>query len=560
MNNYEFQKNIPFEVDKIERADKDYITVSGYATTWNNVDLAGDIVLETAIGDGLSIIDTKILVDHDKLSLKSTVGKIIDVEKDSKGLFIRCKIFKTPLTLEHLIPAIQKGLIENFSIGFRALEWDTSDSGYIFKKIDIKEVSLVSFPANEQANIISVKQQPKEFLDMEDIIKANFDKNLHEIKGEVKILKDLTEKMATKEDLLTLDSNFAKLNENMRMVNTKSNTDEESDLFFKAISSKKYERVQLADHAKSLGGTNNSIINPDGGILVPTSVMNEFIDLTFNETGSLRSAVGVITTNEKFSSMPVVVNAPTAYYRAEAERVNSAQRKFSNVLFSAKSLAVAISATWEFLNYQKAYVKNNILTSMRQALSTRIDYDILNGDPSIGIEGILKNPKVPTYKTAVAGTISWKDIVTAKATLRLGSNPVIIMHKKTLIKLWTETDTTNQPIFNAVNMNQMSNIDMLFGMKVILVGDVDLGITSQGARDTRSMLDTVNASDAFITNADVVVMGDLRTAYKMVISRGLQLFEDSTNDMASQIINWYGFTDIDGKVVDETALVKIKIK
>lgn len=133
-------------------------TVEGYASTYD-LDAVGDIVVPGAykrtIQNRLGRI--KVMRDHE-----SPIGVPIHAEEDSKGLFTRSRISDTQLGNETLT-LIRDGVLDRMSIGYEVpkggsefAKKDGADVRYL-KEIKLYEWSIVTFPANDAANVTGVK-------------------------------------------------------------------------------------------------------------------------------------------------------------------------------------------------------------------------------------------------------------------------------------------------------------------------------------------------------------------------------------------------------------------
>jgi uncharacterized protein len=154
--------------------------ISGYASTWGNVDSYGDIIQRGAFAGTLAFFLENGLTLHQH-QMRVPIGKPIECYEDEKGLFIRAKISDTTAGRDCLT-LVRDKVIRKLSIGFepegysmlseeqgrailgdagyeealKALPW-YSDGLRLLTQIKLYEVSLVSFPANEQAEILAVR-------------------------------------------------------------------------------------------------------------------------------------------------------------------------------------------------------------------------------------------------------------------------------------------------------------------------------------------------------------------------------------------------------------------
>jgi flagellin-like hook-associated protein FlgL len=80
------------------------------------------------------------------------------MEESDEGLLIRAKISETVLGNETL-NLVKDGAIRSFSVGFIPVKDEKKDKTIIRKKVDLKEVSLVAFPAYDKAEVLSVREE-----------------------------------------------------------------------------------------------------------------------------------------------------------------------------------------------------------------------------------------------------------------------------------------------------------------------------------------------------------------------------------------------------------------
>ncbi len=147
-------KSFDIEIKDIDQEGK----FSGYASTFGNKDLVGDIVQKGAFLKTLQKGADKVLMlwqhDSDKI-----VGEFTKLHEDEKGLFFEGQLFIKNIqqaTEAHFL--MLKRLIKSVSIGFRIEEkaFDQNNNR-LLKEIDLIEISLVTFPANPEATIDRVK-------------------------------------------------------------------------------------------------------------------------------------------------------------------------------------------------------------------------------------------------------------------------------------------------------------------------------------------------------------------------------------------------------------------
>lgn len=146
----------PLQVEEI-KADGDEWQVSGYVSTFGNVDLGGDVVEPGAFKKTLkSGPKVRFLLSHDPRQVLGTPKKL---HEDSKGLFGQFKISKTQLggdTRQLLLD----DAIDSFSIGYSADTYtiDQKEGVRHLDAVTLYEASLVAMPMNPAAVVTGVKE------------------------------------------------------------------------------------------------------------------------------------------------------------------------------------------------------------------------------------------------------------------------------------------------------------------------------------------------------------------------------------------------------------------
>lgn len=145
--------------------------VEGYGSVFGNEDSYGDIVAKGAFVESLKVHKSKgtapaMLWQHNP---DWPVGKWTSIEEDGHGLKMTGQLnIKTSRGIdayEHL----KAGDISGMSIGFvtKAYDYDEEKSIRTLTAVDLWEVSLVTFPANEMARVNETRSVD-EIADMTD--------------------------------------------------------------------------------------------------------------------------------------------------------------------------------------------------------------------------------------------------------------------------------------------------------------------------------------------------------------------------------------------------------
>ena len=150
----------PFEVKSID----DDGNIEGYGSTFGGEpDAYGDVIEKGAFKDsiaegGRNRTGIPILYQHDPAE---PVGMWHEIAEDSKGLRLRGKLELELMMAKKAYILAKKKIITGLSIGFDTknglVEYDNQTGIRTLKKINLWEVSLVTFPANINAQVVGVK-------------------------------------------------------------------------------------------------------------------------------------------------------------------------------------------------------------------------------------------------------------------------------------------------------------------------------------------------------------------------------------------------------------------
>ena len=126
----------------------------GYASVFNMVDYAGDVILPGAFS-WRSCKNIKLLWQHEH---RTPIGMVDNMYEDEKGLFVDGRIFLALKKGREAHILIQNQVTDHLSIGYEAVDWYYKGNIRYITKLNLWEISVVTFPANKLAEITNVKE------------------------------------------------------------------------------------------------------------------------------------------------------------------------------------------------------------------------------------------------------------------------------------------------------------------------------------------------------------------------------------------------------------------
>ena len=149
------------------KAVDDSGTFSGYGSVFGVKDAYDDIVMPGAFADTLSKNGMPALLwQHDS---REPIGVYTKISEDEHGLYVEGKLLiETDPLAQRAHGLLKAGGMSGLSIGYMLEEYEYDKNLEAFKltKIDLKEISLVTFPANEDARVENVKNSLAEGQDL----------------------------------------------------------------------------------------------------------------------------------------------------------------------------------------------------------------------------------------------------------------------------------------------------------------------------------------------------------------------------------------------------------
>ena len=132
----------------------------GYASLFNIVDLGNDIVAAGAFSETIGkrgARGVKMLWQH---NAAEPIGVWLSIEEDLRGLKVRGRLNLDVAKAREVYSLMREGSVDGLSIGFRAQKAvrDSKNGLRRLEKLDLWEISVVTFPMLPQARVNAVKR------------------------------------------------------------------------------------------------------------------------------------------------------------------------------------------------------------------------------------------------------------------------------------------------------------------------------------------------------------------------------------------------------------------
>ena len=132
---------------------------SGYASTFGNLDLQGDVVAPGAFTDTLPQFLERGVINWAH-NWDMPVGTVADAHEDRRGLWIACDFHSDQRSQDARTwtrERLERDKFVGLSIGFQATDVDQDGETRVLKAIHLFETSLVGVPANPEAGVLEAK-------------------------------------------------------------------------------------------------------------------------------------------------------------------------------------------------------------------------------------------------------------------------------------------------------------------------------------------------------------------------------------------------------------------
>jgi HK97 family phage prohead protease len=154
-------KKLDFDFEVKDMSDEG--SFSGYGAIFNNLDHGSDIIMPGAFAKSLIAREQKgrnvpMLWQHNP---DIPVGHYVEIREDAKGLFVKGQLDLEVAKAREAKSLMKNKIISGLSVGYQTKKATVNSQTGVrtLIELDLHEISLVTFPMNDDARIDSIKKR-----------------------------------------------------------------------------------------------------------------------------------------------------------------------------------------------------------------------------------------------------------------------------------------------------------------------------------------------------------------------------------------------------------------
>jgi len=335
------------------RLDAETREVVGLAVPYGQVADIGGMYREQFVPGAIrSVEDVKLFWQHSE-----PIGKILKGRDTEAGFEIRAKISDTPRGNE-AYTLLRDGVINKFSVGFMAVE-QTREADLVTRTlVDLKEVSLVSFPAFAGASVSEVREESTVAEVVADSIQTKETNMSENMELDVRAVQDEVAEIRRELELVktpTIATNAfeTKFRSQGEYAKALVSGDPDAVELFRATSADAALRPAFVGYINNLINSGRPTLNAFNIQALPaTGLTIEYAKVNTNTI-----AVGKQTTENTalstgdvaLSTVSVTVNTYGGYTNISKQAIERSTVNYLDVAFQAMSLAYAKKMNVDFI-------------------------------------------------------------------------------------------------------------------------------------------------------------------------------------------------------------------
>jgi HK97 family phage prohead protease/HK97 family phage major capsid protein len=335
------------------RLEADTREVVGLAVPYGQVaDIAGMYREQFVPGAIRSVEDVKLFWQHSE-----PIGKILEGRDTEEGFEIRAMISDTPRGQE-AYTLLRDGVINKFSVGFMAVE-QTRDGDLVTRThVDLREVSLVSFPAFSGASVSEVREETPvtdvvadSIQTKETIMSENMEMDVRAVQDEVAEIRRELELVKT--PTIATNAFETKFRSQGEYAKALISGDQDAVELFRATSADAALRPAFVGYINTLINTGRPTLNAFNIQALPaTGLTIEYAKVNTNTiaVGKQTTENTALSTGDvSLSTVSVSVSTYGGYTNVSRQAIERSSVGYLDIAFQAMSLAYAKKMNVDFI-------------------------------------------------------------------------------------------------------------------------------------------------------------------------------------------------------------------
>jgi HK97 family phage prohead protease len=205
------------ELKAVEEDNAEEGSFEGYASVFEKADLGNDVVKYGAFRKSLrkkGAKAVKLLYQHKS---DMPVGVFDSIKEDQHGLYVKGRLALKTQAGRDVFELMKMGALDGLSIGFKPnpkmTHYDKRTKKRVLEEVELMEISLVTFPMNQDARIRQVKGEDVSIREWENGLRDAFSLSRSESKMAAKAVHDaFTQREVEKDaDLVQAVQNLGKI-------------------------------------------------------------------------------------------------------------------------------------------------------------------------------------------------------------------------------------------------------------------------------------------------------------------------------------------------------------
>lgn len=517
--------------------------IVGYASVFNIIDQHNDLIRPGAFKQ-LNLNKVKLLWQH---KAEEPIGVIEEILEDQHGLFFKARLLLDLPQGKSAYNLVKAKAISGISIGFKAVKHHFKGAVRIIENIDLWEISLVTFPANEKANIIEVKQ-----LNKGNIMKQDHQQTWEDFKSvNDEIEKSIEQKRTIdpllKEQLQLINNHLDNYKSRIDNLETSlarpylgeilNHTDSEHKAAFASyLRSGNVQGLSMLEQKALSAGS-----DPDGGYLITRETSKE-ISQILEEISPMRQ----ICSHEQISSSSLDIiedyNSAGSGWTSETKAVTDTDTpKINKRNIPVFEIFAQPSATQKLIDDASVDVEGWLADKLVTSFAKLENQAFLKGDGTTCPRGILTYAdgkewgKVQQVKTANESAIEADHLFSLYFALKeqYCRNASFLMNRFTLHMVRTLKDKNSGQYLWSPSL-QNGNPNSLLGLPVYEAADMPV----------------------FEKGALFMALADFKAAYKIVDRMGIRILRDPYT--FKPFVKFYTTKRVGGDVINYEAIKLLK--